>query len=225
MYEIPSLLDFCRRHGHKWRGAVTYLRLMGWRATKRRILSELYPSRSKDYESWLARYGTLTGDEISAIGTHIAALAWRPRISIVMHAHNTPAGNLRSSLDSVIDQCYPDWELCVVDDGSTTPDVAEVLKEYTQREGRIRTTARPQRGGAALAGNTALEMVTGDFVAVLGDADVLARHALYMVAVELNEHPETDIVYSDEDEIDAGGDVTIPGSSRTGTSTCSASRT
>ncbi len=104
MYEIPSLLDFCRRHGNKWRGATTYLRLMGWRATKRRILSELYPARSNDYQSWLARYGTPGGREISAIRAHIETLADRPRLSIVMHAHDTPAGSLRSSLDSVIDQ-------------------------------------------------------------------------------------------------------------------------
>jgi len=178
---------------------------MGWRATKRRILSELYPSRSRDYEAWLALYGTLTGREISAIRAHIGSLAFRPRISIVMYASNTPSASLRVALNSVIDQCYPDWELCVVDDASTETDVAEVLKEYTRRDTRIKTSVRHHPGGVAKAGNTALELVTGDFVAVLGDVDVLANHALYMVAVELNEHPEADLVYSDEDGIDASG--------------------
>ena len=88
---------------------------------------------------------------------------------------------LRQMLDSVCAQLYPDWELCVVDDGSTQHYVADVLKEYAARDKRI----RPQLGGAnkgvSHALNRALEMARGDFVVLLDHDDILERRPCFGV--------------------------------------------
>ena len=164
------------------------------------------PSETKgSYEEWIERYDTLTEEDVTAIRRHLASLASSPLISVVMRVDNANAVFLRKALDSVLGQLYPRWELCVADDGSTDPEIGTILKDYGSRDRRIKVTFRATNGHIAGASNSALEMVTGDFVALMDHEDELAPHALYMVAVELNENPDTDIIYSDEDKIAADG--------------------
>ncbi len=59
--------------------------------------------------------------------------------------------------------------------------------------------------GIAVASNQALGMAGGDFVALLDHDDVLAPEALFWVARLLNQHPDLDFIYSDEDKMDAEG--------------------
>ncbi|MBP2294389.1 glycosyltransferase [Azospirillum rugosum] len=197
------LLDYARRNPRR---LLAHLVRHGWQATKQQVAQDLLPGdRAADYETWVRLYDTLDPEELAAIRADAARLARRPLISVVMPVYNTPEAYLREALDSVLAQLYPDWELCIADDASTAPHIAPLLAEYQARDRRIKVVRRAANGHISAASNSALELATGEFVALMDHDDRLTPHALYMVAVELNRHPDADILYSDEDKIDARG--------------------
>jgi Predicted glycosyltransferases len=197
------LLDYARRNPRR---LLAHLVRHGWQATKQQVVQDLLPSsRAADYETWVRLYDTLDPEELSAIRAGVARLVRHPLISVVMPVYNTPERYLREALDSVLEQLYPDWELCIADDASTAPHVAPLLAEYQARDRRIKVVRRARNGHISAASNSALELATGEFVALMDHDDRLTPHALYMIAVELNRHPDADILYSDEDKIDAEG--------------------
>jgi len=102
----------------------------------------------------------------------------------------------------VRNQLYPNWEFCIADDASSQPHVRRILEKYQAKDLRIKVVFREENGHIATASNSALEIVSGDFIALLDHDDELAERALYMVAAELNAHPEADLIYSGEDKID-----------------------
>ncbi|WP_245643806.1 glycosyltransferase family 2 protein [Paraburkholderia oxyphila] len=119
--------------------------------------------------------------------------------------YNTPEAFLRHCIESVREQLYDNWELCLADDASPQPHVRQVCEQYARQDSRIRYVRRDRNGHIAEATNSALELATGDFSALLDHDDELAPHALYMVAAELNAQPELDFLFSDEDKIDEEG--------------------
>ncbi|MBD2088486.1 glycosyltransferase [Microcoleus sp. FACHB-1515] len=130
------------------------------------------------------------------------AFRYQPLISIVTPVYNPPELFLRQAIDSVLNQIYPHWELCVADDASSALHVRPILEEYAARDSRIKVTFRSQNGHISRCSNSALELATGDFVALLDHDDLLTPNALYEVVLLLNRHPEADMIYSDEDRID-----------------------
>ncbi len=164
----------------------------------------------RDYQKWIALHDTLTETNTRAIEAHIARLADPPKISVVMPVFNPAPDHLRSAIQSVRAQLYPNWELCIADDASTDAAVIAILRQSAADDERIRLVTRASNGNVSAASNTALDNATGRFVALLDHDDVLPRHALYEVAAELTEYPETDIVYSDEDHIDDHGRRSSP---------------
>lgn len=128
-----------------------------------------------------------------------------PRFSIVTPVYETPAGVLRSMLRSVRRQTFRDWEICLVDDASRAPHVGEVLARAARRDPRIRVLRRERNGGIVAASNDALAMARGEFVALLDHDDKLHPEALELVAAALDDEPEADYAYTDEDKIDARG--------------------
>ena len=122
-----------------------------------------------------------------------------------MPVYDTPAELLRAAVASVRGQLYPDWELCIADDASPSPHVAELLAEFAAADQRIKIVRRSSNGHISAATNSALELATGEFIALFDHDDLLAEHALYEIAVEIDRHPEADLIYSDEDKIDGSG--------------------
>lgn len=134
----------------------------------------------------------------------------QPVISVLTPVYNTPEKWLRRAIESVLDQHYPNWELCLVDDCSTEPHVRRVLDEYKERDRRIKVAFRDTNGHIAAASNSALEIATGEFVALLDHDDEITADALLEVAAAINENPTADFIYSDEDKIDEEGACTDP---------------
>ena len=152
----------------------------------------------------------LSWEECRRLHRLTTALATRPLFSVVMPTYNTPAGLLRAAVDSVRNQLYENWELCVADDASPSPHVRNILKEYAHRDSRIRVVFREANGNISAATNSALALARGEFVALLDHDDALTNDALAAVALELDAHPETDILYTDQDKMDATGRRTEP---------------
>jgi glycosyltransferase involved in cell wall biosynthesis len=168
-----------------------------------RVLYRLFPRAA--YLLWIDRYDTLTEKDRHLIRDHISQLSYNPLISILMPVYNTPEQWLRKSIQSVKNQRYLNWELCIADDASSSPHVRLILEEARQSDSRIKVTLRSSNGHISAATNSALDLANGEFIALLDHDDELAEHALYHVVVALNQQPGIDLLYSDEDIIDARG--------------------
>jgi GT2 family glycosyltransferase len=169
-----------------------------------RIISRL--TRLDDgYDRWVRKFDTLSQSDRDQIRAHIRDFKYRPLISVIMPVYETPQWALREAIDSVRQQLYPHWELCIADDASNAPHVTDVLHQAVAEDSRIKWMRRDQNGHISAASNSALSLAAGEFVALMDHDDRLAQHALYEVVVALNNDPRLDIIYSDEDQIDRKG--------------------
>jgi GT2 family glycosyltransferase len=134
-----------------------------------------------------------------------AALTARPLISIIVPAYNTPERYLHELLECLKNQYYPHWELCIADDASPKPHVRRILEEAAKADPRIKPVFRAENGHISKASNSALEIATGDFVALLDHDDLLPPDALLHVAEAIQRHPTAGFLYTDEDKIDDHG--------------------
>ncbi len=153
------------------------------------------------YALWNKTYNTLSAEDTKSARIEIDGFTLRPVISILMPVYNVDEQWLRKAIDSVRSQIYENWELCIADDYSSKPHVRRILEENADADQRIKLAFRTENGHISAASNSALEIVTGDFTALMDHDDELAPEALYFVAKEINQHPVADIIYSDEDKI------------------------
>lgn len=157
------------------------------------------------YEKWVEVYDQHPPEVLRAQRERAAKFSSRPVISVVMPVYNTPERWLRRAIESVREQSYPHWELCIADDASPQPHVRPLLEQYARDDQRIKVVFREKNGHISAASNSALELVTGEFVALLDHDDELTPNALFEVAALLEAKPATDFIYSDEDKIDEDG--------------------
>lgn len=173
-----------------------------------RVGAHLAAPELTSYERWVEAYDRHTPESLAALAARVPQLRQRPLISIVVPVYHRSADDevwLRRAVDSVRRQVYPHWELCLADDASPAPHVRPLLEEFMREDPRIKAVFRERNGHISHASNSALGLVTGEFTALLDHDDELAPHALYEVASLLDVHPDTDLVYSDEDKIDEEG--------------------
>lgn len=157
------------------------------------------------YESWVERYDSFSPLDLQAQRERAAKIVAGPRFSIIVPVYQTPERWLRRCLDSVLEQAYPHWELCLADDASPSPHVRKVLAEYAARDPRIKRVHRERNGHISAASNSALALATGDYVGLLDHDDELRPHALLEVAEAIVRQPGLRVIYSDEDKIDEQG--------------------
>jgi GT2 family glycosyltransferase len=163
-------------------------------ALRRRLQVRHRPERriSKAYAKWLKAE------------PHGPVALEGPRISVLLPVYNPPAQFLKAAIQSVRKQSYRNWELCIVDDASPAPSVALLIADLAAQDGRISRVRLANNVGVAAATNAALAMATGEFVALLDHDDALPSCALARVAAELVAHPDTDVLFSDEDKLVRG---------------------
>ncbi len=127
--------------------------------------------------------------------------------SVLVPVYKPEPAHLIECIQSVIDQTTADWELCLVADGPQPAEIDEILN---WDDGRIKVHRRPTNGGIIAASQDALNMATGEFVALLDNDDTLALNALGSLAWYMADYPEADVVYSDEDKLDTDGNRVDP---------------
>jgi GT2 family glycosyltransferase len=128
-----------------------------------------------------------------------------PRFSIVTPVYETPVDILREMLESVRTQTFGDWELCLVDDASSAPELRQLLEQAQRQDPRLQVRFREENGGIVAASNDALELASGEFVALLDHDDKLHPEALALVDQAILASTDVDYVYTDEDKIDVRG--------------------
>jgi GT2 family glycosyltransferase len=156
-------------------------------------------ARRRQYRRWLALH-TPNAAALETMRRVSEADVDAPVISLIMPVHNPERSWLEAAIGSVLGQVYAHLELCIADDASTAPHVRAVL-DAAAADPRVRVVHRDQQGGIAAASNSALNLATGEFVGFIDNDDVLRLHALYAMAAYVREHPDADLVYSDEDKL------------------------
>ncbi len=180
----------------------TVWRTGGLPALKRGLLAQrprVSPGAWEQYRVEFAR------DVRPRIVARVASMKAKPRVSVLIPTYDTPEDTLQEVLASVERQIYPEWELCIADDGSTAPHVKRVLEEHAQRDSRIKLHLGTENQGVSHASNRALDMATGDFVVLLDHDDVLEEQALFRVAEAIVED-DPDMIYSDELQVQRDGE-------------------
>ncbi len=169
----------------------------------KRILRMLAPARNI-YGAWIIE-NEPSPAELDQQRRAAADFPYRPLISILTPAHETPPEYLRAMIESVAAQSYENWELCIVDSGSRSSKSRDILTEYVTRDRRIRAAFLPENRGISGNSNAALEIARGEFIALLDHDDLLAPSALFEVAKILNSDNSVDFIYSDRDLITEDG--------------------
>lgn len=160
------------------------------------------------YDAWLAKHSP-TPARIRKMKQRLATLDYQPLISIVMPTYNTKPSWLQEAVDSVKQQIYDNWEICIADDGSTNEETLSALRAL-ESDSRIKIKLLDANGGISAASNAALELATGEFVGLLDHDDELRCDALYWIVRRLNEDRNLDFIYTDEDKKELGGRRTEP---------------
>ncbi|MFM1813539.1 MAG: Hyaluronan synthase, partial [Pseudomonadota bacterium] len=177
------------------------------RGDARAVPAAITRRRDQDpYTRW-RWHNRLTPRLRSVLGEDAAAAvrASGPLISVVVPAYNTPERYLRELLDCLRQQLYPCWELCIADDHSPQPHVRRILEEAAREDSRIKPVFRPDNGHISRATNSAFDVATGDYVALVDHDDLLPHDALLHVAEAILRHPTAGYLYTDEDKIDDQG--------------------
>ena len=144
-------------------------------------------------------------EKSDALALKMVQMNFRPVFSVVMPVYNPPLHFLIEAVDSVRNQLYPHWELCIADDASSDPATLSFLRSLEAQDKRIKVVLRPQNGHIVAASNSALALATGEFVALLDHDDIISSDALYWMAEATNRNPAASIFYSDEDKIRLDG--------------------
>ncbi len=156
------------------------------------------------YQQWI-QDNEPSGQEPAELPRRAAALSYTPRISIIMPVYNPPLAVLDAAIAAVLAQVYPHWTLCIANgDGANTP-LRDLLDRYAAQDARILVMHLETNRGISGNSNAALELATGEFAALMDHDDLIAPHLLLEVATCLNQDPDTDIIYFDEDKLSADG--------------------
>ncbi len=176
----------------------------------------IFPARGSgsfdrnDYTEWLRRYDSLTDEVRHTMRKTLASWSDTPLISVIMPSYNPNPKWLVEAIESVRNQIYPNWELCVADDASTDITIRPIFEQYAKDDARIKVVCREQNGHISAASNSALQMATGKWVALLDHDDLLSEHALYWVVDAINKRPDARLIYSDEDKLNEAGRRVLP---------------
>ena len=151
----------------------------------------------KEYLEWLAKV-ELPIEE----NPHFE---YNPLISICIPVYNVERKYLSECIDSILNQTYENFEICLSNDCSTLLETIDTLNEYEQKDKRIKVYHRKENGHISRATNDALNMATGEFIGLMDNDDILARNALAECVKVLNENKNLDFIYTDEDKMDMNG--------------------
>ena len=192
--EIPHLLRLAREQ-HRWQtDVVADVCPPGYRV----------PEKQDAYAVW-QEFNVFNAPAREDLERRLSAVSDLPLLSVVMPVYNPPLDLLRAAVNSVREQVYPAWELCIADDASSDAGVLAYLADLQQRDARVHLCQREKNGNISAATNSAAKLARGEFIVLLDADDLLTPDALGEIALCAAAQSTADILYSDDDKIDVDG--------------------
>lgn len=195
-------------------------RIFGWRIKDVDLVSQSAPSSDErithgteaiqqdSYVRWIARHEQYDKEEVQE---EIAQWQKKPLISILTPVYNTNPEWLDRCIQSVKDQYYSNWELCLYDDGSKNRDTKKCLAKWEKKDERIHVRYGKRNLHICGASNEALSFAHGTFVVLLDHDDELSPNALFEIVKAYNQKDgNVDFIYSDEDKLNLQGQRVTP---------------
>lgn len=173
------------------------------------LISDMYDRSegvefASDYPAWQIANELAEGDRDYA-QKQLAQLALKPLISVILPTYNSNISWLQEAIDSLKAQVYSHWELCIADDASRSLELKTFLQNQCAEDSRIKLVLREKNGHISAASNSAAELATGEWIALFDHDDLLHPFAFYWVLQAINHFPDAQLIYSDEDKINADG--------------------
>lgn len=152
-------------------------------------------TNQKAYNSWFDSQKKIT---------EYKKFKYNPLISVIIPTYNVSKELLSECIDSVLNQSYSNFEICIADDNSTLDETIETLKEYEKND-KVKVVYRKENGMISKASNSALSIAKGEFIVLLDNDDLIEKDALYYIVEVLNKDKFIDMIYTDEDKLDFNG--------------------
>ncbi len=194
-----AIVGWVKRVFHSTR--VTALFLKGLRSLKknglratffkaRRLLSQ--QNSAKEY----VKRNTPNEEELAR--ERATVFPRKVTFSILVPLYNTPLNFLKEMIESVVNQSYPNWELCLADGSDAAhEEVGKLAQEYAAQDGRIRYQKLEKNEGIAGNTNACVRMATGDYIALFDHDDLLHPSVLFEDMKAIIEQ-DADFIYTDE---------------------------
>lgn len=158
--------------------------------------------KDKNYAAWYEK-NKVSEEELTK--QRNKEFPYMPLFSILVPVYNTPIPYLREMLDSVRNQTYQKWQLCIANANPENEEVARILNQYLEMDKRIQVVNVPENLGIAQNTNKALSIAKGDYIGLLDHDDMLAADALFEAVKTVNDE-NADVIYTDEDKITMSGE-------------------
>src|SRR5206468_163320 len=156
------------------------------------------------YQEWFERHRASASD-LERMRHEARAFAFQPLISVITPVFDTPVQRLEEAVESVLAQAYENWELVLIDDGSSAADLLDALPDLAARDRRILLGKVGKHAGISAASNQGLALARGEWVSFLDHDDVIEPDALFQFAKLLQAHRDAEMIYSDEDKLAENG--------------------
>ena len=179
-----------------------YIKRYGFFSTLKKVFKRIFKikenrkTNQEAYQIWIEK-NTPNEDELEKQKT--TKFTYAPKISVVVPMYNTDEKFFQDLIESLNNQTYANWELCLAD-GS--PKKNENLEKYYEKNEKIKYNFLGKNEGISENTNEAIKMATGDYVGFLDHDDILSEEALFQVVKVINQDLKTDFIYTDEDKID-----------------------
>ncbi len=170
------------------------------------LISQLKQTLNQEYNSYFKTIYP-TPNQINKQKKKSLLFRYQPKISLIMPVYNPQEELLVEAIQSVINQSYSNWELCIADDASPNPKIRAIIKSLANKDRRIKYVFRVQNGHICRASNSALTLSSGDYIGFIDHDDILWPNALFEIVKLINLKSTTLFIYTNEDKITADGET------------------
>lgn len=197
----PSILSKIKKYikalnVYNVKKGLKYLKKHGFKELLKRI--KRGPTLSKPYYEWFEEH-RVSQKQLQLQKETI--FNYQPKISIIVPTYNTPIDFLKEMIDSVKNQSYANWQLCIADGSNKDNPARKEIERYAKNDSRIVVTYLSENYGISGNTNKALELADGEYVGLFDHDDLLTPDCLYEVVSSMQE-TKHDIIYTDEDKLD-----------------------
>ena len=153
---------------------------------------------SPEYGQWIKLY-KITKEELEQQKIDALKFNYKPSLSVILPVYKLPLSILKETINSVLQQTYINWELCIAFADINNSQNIDYLQKLSLQDDRVKLNIMPENKGISGNSNVSLKMASGEFIVLLDHDDLLSPSAFYEVINELNKQPDIDFIYSDKD--------------------------
>lgn len=164
-------------------------------------------AQGPEYNDWFKLHRATKSDLERQRSSHFR---FEPTFSIVVPLYNTPLDLFWEMLDSVVEQSYKGWELILVNSTPENAALSSAVDFASSKDDRVRIVTLEKNFGITGNTNAGLKVANGDFVCFFDHDDTLEPDILFEYVTKLNQYPDTDVLYCDEDKLFEDGSYGLP---------------